>query len=319
MPRPARATSRRGSTASPICSSIWCSRAPAAARRARSSEAIEDVGGDLNACTERDGTSFTASLLAEHLPLGHRTDRRHGPAPAFRRRRSGAREGGRAPGTGRGARHAVRHHLRRSLDAPPSPTSRSAARCSATRRASPRSRVDDLHAWRDELYRAGSLILVAAGKVDHDALVALAERAFRRPARRRDRRRRRRPASPAATASGRRARRPGASRLGLCRRPACATRIIIAARLFSDIVGGGTSSRLFQAGARGARPRLFDLVVARSPIADAGLFYRLCRDGAARGGRGAAHWSREVLAATAADAQPSASSSGRAPRPRPAC
>src|SRR3712207_2164942 len=34
------------------------------------SEAIEDVGGDLNASTEREGTSFTASLLAEHLPLG---------------------------------------------------------------------------------------------------------------------------------------------------------------------------------------------------------------------------------------------------------
>jgi len=34
------------------------------------SEAIEDVGGDLNACTDRDGTSFTASLLAENLPLG---------------------------------------------------------------------------------------------------------------------------------------------------------------------------------------------------------------------------------------------------------
>src|SRR6187551_597442 len=34
------------------------------------SEAIEDVGGDLNACTEREGTNFTASLLAEHLPLG---------------------------------------------------------------------------------------------------------------------------------------------------------------------------------------------------------------------------------------------------------
>jgi predicted Zn-dependent peptidase len=33
------------------------------------SEAIEDVGGELNACTERDGTSFTASVLAEHVPL----------------------------------------------------------------------------------------------------------------------------------------------------------------------------------------------------------------------------------------------------------
>src|SRR5919106_1281713 len=33
------------------------------------SEAIEDVGGDLNACTERDATSFTASVMAEHVPL----------------------------------------------------------------------------------------------------------------------------------------------------------------------------------------------------------------------------------------------------------
>ena len=28
------------------------------------SEAIEDVGGDLNACTERDGTSFTAAVAS---------------------------------------------------------------------------------------------------------------------------------------------------------------------------------------------------------------------------------------------------------------
>ena len=43
----------------------------AGSRSARElSEAIEDVGGDLNACTEREGTSFSASLLAEHLPLG---------------------------------------------------------------------------------------------------------------------------------------------------------------------------------------------------------------------------------------------------------
>src|ERR1044072_4651453 len=34
------------------------------------SEAIEDVGGDLNACTERDQTSFSASCLAQHLLLG---------------------------------------------------------------------------------------------------------------------------------------------------------------------------------------------------------------------------------------------------------
>ncbi|MDQ3139397.1 MAG: insulinase family protein, partial [Pseudomonadota bacterium] len=34
------------------------------------SEAIEDVGGDLNAATDRDSTSFMASVMAEHIPLG---------------------------------------------------------------------------------------------------------------------------------------------------------------------------------------------------------------------------------------------------------
>src|SRR5215213_10627213 len=42
----------------------------AGGRSARAiSEAIEEVGGDLNAATERDATSFTASIMAEHLPL----------------------------------------------------------------------------------------------------------------------------------------------------------------------------------------------------------------------------------------------------------
>src|SRR3712207_2560039 len=33
------------------------------------SEAIEDVGGDLNASTDRNGTNFMASVMAEHVPL----------------------------------------------------------------------------------------------------------------------------------------------------------------------------------------------------------------------------------------------------------
>ena len=37
----------------------------AGVRSARAiSEAIEDVGGDLNACTDREGTQFMASVLA---------------------------------------------------------------------------------------------------------------------------------------------------------------------------------------------------------------------------------------------------------------
>src|SRR5215210_1231851 len=33
------------------------------------SEAIEDVGGELNACTERDSTSFTAAVMGENVGL----------------------------------------------------------------------------------------------------------------------------------------------------------------------------------------------------------------------------------------------------------
>jgi predicted Zn-dependent peptidase len=39
--------------------------------------------------------------------------------------------------------------------------------------------VEDLHGWKADRYRAPALILAAAGKVEHDALVALAERTSR--------------------------------------------------------------------------------------------------------------------------------------------
>ena len=70
------------------------------------SEAIEDVGGDLNACTERDGPASpprcSPSICRSAIELISDMILR----PAFRRRRSRAREGGGAAGAGRGARHA---------------------------------------------------------------------------------------------------------------------------------------------------------------------------------------------------------------------
>ena len=80
------------------------------------SEAIEDVGGDLNACTERDATSFTASLLAEHLPLGVELIadmilRPHFAAADLEREKEVVlQELGEARDT------PSRHHLRRSVD-----------------------------------------------------------------------------------------------------------------------------------------------------------------------------------------------------------
>src|SRR3712207_8165453 len=43
------------------------------------SEAIEDVGGDLNAATDREGTSFTASVRSEERRVGKECRSRWSP------------------------------------------------------------------------------------------------------------------------------------------------------------------------------------------------------------------------------------------------
>src|SRR5688500_3880131 len=68
------------------------------------SEAIEDVGGDLNAATDRDSTVFSASALPEHVGLGveliaDMLRRPHFDAAEPERERDGVPQG---PGAGRG-------------------------------------------------------------------------------------------------------------------------------------------------------------------------------------------------------------------------
>ena len=65
----ARAPSPSTSTGSRMSSSIWCSRARARATRAELAEAIEDVGGSINAWTARDQTVFYGRTLAKDAPL----------------------------------------------------------------------------------------------------------------------------------------------------------------------------------------------------------------------------------------------------------
>ncbi|MGZ8350722.1 MAG: M16 family metallopeptidase, partial [Allosphingosinicella sp.] len=141
------------------------------------SEAIEDVGGDLNACTDREGTSFTASLLAEHLPLGIEmlSDlilRPHfAPADLAREKEVVLQELGEARDT---PSDIIFDELW-SVAYPQQPLGRSILGDEASIAA---ITDDDLHDWRLTPYRTGSLYLVAAGKVDHEALVRLAEARF---------------------------------------------------------------------------------------------------------------------------------------------
>jgi predicted Zn-dependent peptidase len=232
------------------------------------SEAIEDVGGDLNAATERDGTHFIASLMAEHLPLGvsliadlilrpHFT-----PEELVREKNVVLQELGEARDT---PNDIIFDDLQAAafID---QPLGRSILGDEAS---IARITVADLHDWRQSQYRAGSLALVAAGKVDHEELVALAEKHFvdlphGTIA----------PPEPAHFTGGERVGRSASDQAHLALAfagPAQLDANYYAARLFADAVGGGMSSRLFQQ-VREDRGLAYSVYASLHPYRDVGLF-----------------------------------------------
>jgi predicted Zn-dependent peptidase len=208
------------------------------------SEAIEDVGGELNACTERDQTSFTAAVLGDHVALAVELLGDLVCRPAF-----DAEELKREA-------EVVLQELAEAEDTPSDiifdhlwsqsfagqPLGRSILGSETSVRA---IRQADLFDWRDRHYRTGSMVLSAAGAVEHDAFVALAERHLgglapgSAPA-----------AAPARFTSQSRHERAKADQAQITMAyagPGQKADDYLAARLFADIAGGGASSRLFQA------------------------------------------------------------------------
>jgi predicted Zn-dependent peptidase len=242
----------------------------AGGRSARAiSEAIEEVGGDLNAATERDATSFTATIMAEHLPLaveliGDMILRAHFAEIDLEREKQ-----------------VVFQELAEARDTPSDMVFDDLWAAAFEGQGLGRSilgeepsiaavTVADLCHWRDLHYRGAGVALVAAGKVDHDALVALAESRFAAllpgPS----------PASEPArfvggTRHGRHATEQAQLTLGF---PGPSDRApdYYAARLFSDIVGSGASSRLFQQ-VREDRGLAYSVSSTLHPYDDCGLFY----------------------------------------------
>ena len=141
------------------------------------SEAIEDVGGDLNACTDRDGTNFTATVLAEHVPLAVELISDLILRPRF------------YPGDLEREKDVVLQELGEARDTPndiifddlwtaafaDQPLGRPVLGDEESIEA---IALHDLFDWRRTQYRAGSLAFVAAGKVDHDAVVELVAERF---------------------------------------------------------------------------------------------------------------------------------------------
>ena len=261
------------------------------------SEAIEDVGGDLNACTERDGTSFTATVMAEHVPLGVELIADMILRPRFTKEEL-ERE-----------KDVVLQELGEARDTPndiifdelweaafaDQPLGRPVLGEEAS---VGRVTVSDLHDWRLGHYRSGALTLVGAGRVDHEALVALAEThlgglpegEIAAP-------------EPATYTGGARLGRAPSEQAHLALAfPAPAQRApdYFAARFFSDIVGGGMSSRLFQQ-LREDRGLAYSVYSALHAFSDAGLFYVYAAT-SRRESAAAAALIAEVIAAAAQDA-----------------
>ena len=243
------------------------------------SETIEDVGGDLNACTERDGTCFTASAMAEHLPLAVElladlVQRPNLASDELRREKE-----------------VVLQELTEARETPADiifdelwsaaysgqPLGRSIL---GDERSVRGIGVEDLRDWKSR-FRPGGLCLVAAGNVRHDELVTLAERQFSAipegtsP-----------PFEAARFTGGTRAVRKRGQQVHLAiayESPAATDADYYAARMFSDIVGGGTSSRLFQE-VREERGLAYSVSSALHPYTDTGIFSIYAATAAAEAG-----------------------------------
>ena len=263
------------------------------------SEAIEDVGGDLNACTERDGTNYTAAVMAEHLPLAVELIADLIQRPRF------------DPGDLEREKEVVLQELGEARDTPSDivfdelwaaafadqPLGRPVLGDEASIEA---IRVEDLHEWRRERYRAGSLILVAAGKVEHDRLVELASvHLADLPSGSLG------AAEPGRFTGGIRVGRTPSEQAHLTlgyAAPAQRDPDYFAARLFADIAGGGMSSRLFQQ-VREERGLAYSVYAALYPYADAGILSVYAAT-AQRQSAAAAQLVEEILADTAETATP---------------
>ena len=233
------------------------------------SELVEDVGGDLNASTDRELTAFYLSLLAPDLELGVNLladliQRPHFDAQHLElEKKVVLQELAEANDT---ASDLVFDLLQEAAFAD-QPLGRSVLGDEQTIRA---IQAGDLHEWLSSQYRPGSLVLVGAGKLEHERLVNLAEKALGGM---------REGAGPPRA----NARFTGGSRFG--RRKSAQAHIALAmqapewrspeayaSQLFADVVGAGSSSRLFQQ-LREEQGLAYSVAAGAQNYADTGLFW----------------------------------------------
>jgi predicted Zn-dependent peptidase len=234
----------------------------------RIAEEIEDVGGSLNAYTARDMTVFHARVLAADLGLGLDLIADLVREPLFDEAEL-AREKGVVLSELGEARDTpddiVFDHLQEAAF-PDQPLGRSILGSEESLAAIGPA---ELRGWLSDHYRPEAMVIAAAGKVDHDALVKDAEALFGdlTPAPR---------AAPVAARYGGQAvhdrRRFEQAHLTLGWEGAANTGPDhYALTLFTTAVGGGMSSRLFQE-LREERGLAYSVYASHTPYTDSGLF-----------------------------------------------
>jgi predicted Zn-dependent peptidase len=232
------------------------------------SELIEDVGGDLNASTDREGTAFYASLLASDLPIGVGILADLVRRPHFEERHLATEKKvvlqELAEARDNGADMVFEH-----LQTAAFPDQALGRSILGSERTLQGITVDDLRDWLDSHYRPNRLILVAAGKLEHARLVDLAQDAFGDMAAGN-----RREAELARFVGGwrfeRRRSRQAQVAIGMPA-PAWNDPANYPAQLFADVVGAGTSSRLFQQ-LREEQGLAYSVSAVAQPFTDCGLF-----------------------------------------------
>jgi predicted Zn-dependent peptidase len=258
------------------------------------SELVEDVGGDLNASTDRELTAFYLSLLAENLELGVKlladlTQRPHFDATHLELEKKVVLQ---ELAEARDTASDIVFDLLQEAAFDAQPLGRSVL---GDERTIGSVTVDDLHDWLGAQYAPSKLVLVAAGKLEHDRLVDLAQAAFGGMAVR---------PSPARSES----RFTGGRRFG--RRKSAQAHIALAmaapewsasdayaSQMFADVVGVGSSSRLFQQ-LREEQGLAYSVAAGAQNYADAGLFW--CYVASDRADAGLVHREIERVLAEAA-------------------
>lgn len=232
------------------------------------SEAIETVGGEINAATSVETTAYHARMLGEDLPLALEILADILTVPAFalddveRERNVILQEIGAADDVPED----------RAFDALPEAAFRGqpvGRRILGTRQSVGAVDAGTLRGFFEAHYTAPAMTVVAAGKVEHDAFVASCARAFEALPERAPR------AAPAAAYTGGVFAESDKTSecqliLGLEGR-AVRDDAAVAAQLAAMVLGGGLSSRLFQA-LREERGLVYDTSAFHWAFADSGVF-----------------------------------------------